>query len=195
MTDLRICFLGDSLTLGQGDRTGLGWPGRVVHEALEAGAALTGYNLGVRGDSGAQIAARAPSEVKARFRHGDAKAVTIFFGANDIGQDLPLADSIEALEALLNWAAAHRLTAFVLSPPLYADPLSDAQAAGMTAAFAKICAGRGAPYLDLREAGVDWSLWWAQAEAGDGIHPGAETYASLARAFSRWDAWRAWVGQ
>lgn len=193
MTDLRICFLGDSLTFGQGDRAGLGWPGRVVGDAQRAGVTLTGYNLGVRGDTGAQIAARAPAEVKARLRSGDVKAVTIFFGANDIAQDLPLSDSIEALQALLSWVKASQLSAFVLSPPLYEDALSDAQAAGMTAAFAKLCAERGVSYLDLREAGVDWALWRAQARAGDGIHPGAEAYASLARVFSGWSAWRTWI--
>lgn len=195
MTDLRICFLGDSLTFGQGDESGLGWPGRVVLDAQTGGATLTGYNLGVRGDTGAQIATRAPAEVRGRFRSGDAKAVAIFFGANDIGQDLPLSGSVEALASLLVWAEAQRLTAFVLSPPLYADPLSDALAAGMTAAFAKLCADRGVAYLDLRGAGVDWALWWAQAGAGDGIHPGGDAYASLAKVFSEWSAWRAWIGR
>lgn len=195
MTDLRICFLGDSLTFGQGDESALGWPGRVVVAAQAAGLDLTGYNLGVRGDTGAQIAARAAAEVKGRFRSGDAKAVTIFFGANDIGQDLPLSDSVGALVTLLTWAAEQKLTAFVLSPPVYVDPLSDALSAGMSAAFAKTCAERGVAYLDLRYAGVDWDLWWAQATAGDGIHPGGDAYASLAQAFSDWSAWRTWVGQ
>ena len=195
MTDLRICFLGDSLTFGQGDESALGWPGRVVVAAQAAGLDLTGYNLGVRGDTGAQIAARAAAEVKGRFRSGDAKAVTIFFGANDIGQDLPLSDSVEALVTLLTWAAEQKLTAFVLSPPVYADPLSDALSAGMSAAFAKTCAERAVAYLDLRYAGVDWDLWWAQATAGDGIHPGGGAYASLAQAFSDWSAWRSWIGQ
>lgn len=193
--DLRICFLGDSLTFGQGDDTALGWPGRVVIAAQTAGVNLTGYNLGVRGDTGAQIAARAAAEAKARFRSGDAKAVAIFFGANDIGQDLPLADSLAALHALLDWAAAHRFTAFVLSPPVFDEPMADALAAGMTAAFAAICAERGVAYLDLRDAGVDWTLWWAQARAGDGVHPGADAYASLARAFCDWAAWRDWTGR
>jgi lysophospholipase L1-like esterase len=195
MTDLRVCFLGDSLTFGQGDESGRGWPGRVVLNARAAGVNLTGYNLGVRGDTGAQIAMRAVAEVKARFRSGDRKAVTIFFGANDIGQDLPLSDSAEALRTLLTWADAHHLTVFVLSPPLYADPLSDALAASMTAAFARLCAERGVAYLNLRDAGVDWALWWAQAGAGDGIHPGGDAYASLAKVFSEWSAWQAWVGR
>jgi len=195
MTDLRICFLGDSLTFGQGDESGLGWPGRVVLSAQAAGVNLTGYNLGVRGDTGAQIALRAAAEVKGRFRSGDAKAVTIFFGANDIGQDLPLSDSVEALSTLLTWAGEQKLTAFVLSPPFYADPMSDALAAGMTAAFAMICAEREVDYLDLRQAGVDWALWWAQAGAGDGIHPGGDAYASLAKVFSEWSAWRGWIAR
>ena len=195
MTDLRICFLGDSLTFGQGDESGLGWPGRVVLDARTAGATLTGYNLGVRGDTGAQIALRAPAEVRGRFRSGDAKAVTVFFGANDIGQELPLSDSVEALASLLTWAYAQRLTVFVLSPPLYADPLSDALAVGMTAAFARLCAERDVAYLDLRDAGVNWALWWAQAGAGDGIHPGGDAYASLAKVFAEWNAWREWIGR
>jgi lysophospholipase L1-like esterase len=195
MTDLRVCFLGDSLTFGQGDESALGWPGRVTIAAQAAGVNLTGYNLGVRGDTGAQIAARAPAEVKARFRSGDAKAVTIFFGANDIGQDLPLGDSLAALRRLLAWAAEQGLTAFVLSPPLYADPMSDALAAGMTAAFAAVCAERNVAYLDLRDAGVDWPLWWAQAGAGDGVRPGGDAYASLARVFSEWSGWRTWIGR
>jgi lysophospholipase L1-like esterase len=193
MSDLRVCFLGDSLTFGQGDEAALGWPGRVVVSAQTAGVNLTGYNLGVRGDTGAQIALRAAAEVKARFRSGDSRAVTIFFGANDISQDLPLSDSVAALASLLTWSADHGITAFVLSPPLYLDPMSDALAAGMTAAFAKLCAQHGAAYLDLRDAGVDWALWWAQAGAGDGVHPGREAYASLARVFSDWSAWRTWI--
>lgn len=195
MTDLRICFLGDSLTFGQGDESGLGWPGRVVLGAQAAGVNLTGYNLGVRGDTGAQIARRAAAEVKGRFRSGDAKAVTIFFGANDIGQDLPLSDSVEALVTLLTWATEQKLTVFVLSPPLYADPMSDALAAGMTQAFETVCAERGVAYLNLREAGVDWALWWAQAGAGDGVHPGGDAYASLAQVFSRWSAWTTWIAR
>ncbi len=195
MTDLRVCFLGDSFTLGQCDESALGWPGRVEIAALAAGVNLTGYNLGIRGDTGAQIAARAPAEVKARFRSGDAKAVTIFFGANDISLGLPLSDSLHPLRRLLDWAAGEGLKAFVLSPPRYRDSLTDALAASLTAAFDKICAERGVAFLDLRDAGVDWDLWWAQAEAGDGIHPGGDAYASLARVFSEWNAWREWIGR
>ena len=37
MDDLRACFFGDSLTLGQGDDSGLGWPGRVFAAARADG--------------------------------------------------------------------------------------------------------------------------------------------------------------
>lgn len=193
--DFRVCFLGDSLTFGQGDESGLGWPGRVVIAAQSAGVNLTGYNLGVRGDTGAQIAQRAPAEVRGRFRSGDAKAVTIFFGANDLHQDLPLSDSVAALRSLLAWADADRLNPFVLSPPLYEAPEFDDRAQAMTGAFDTVCAERGVAYLNLRNAGVDWALWWSQARGRDGIHPGADAYASLAKAFSAWPAWQAWIGR
>jgi len=195
MTDLRICFLGDSLTFGQGDESALGWPGRVVIAAQSAGVDLTGYNLGVRGDTGAQIAARAASEVRGRFRSGDAKAVTIFFGANDLHQDLALSDSVAALQNLLAWADAEGLTAFVLSPPFYDAPAFDDRAQAMADAFDTVCAARGVPYLNLRNSDVDWALWWSQARGGDGVHPGGDAYGSLAKVFSAWPAWRAWIAR
>jgi len=106
MTDLRICFLGDSLTFGQGDATGLGWPGHVLKAALAEGHDLTAYNLGVRGDTAAQVALRAKAETDARFRSGGSKAVAFSFGANGLFMERPLEETLEALDALLEWAGA-----------------------------------------------------------------------------------------
>ena len=65
----------------------------------------------------------------------------------------------------------------------------------MTDAFDTVCAERDVAYLNLRNSGVDWALWWSQATGRDGVHPGAEAYASLAKVFSAWPAWQAWIGQ
>ena len=193
MDDLRVCLLGDSYTLGQGDDTGLGWPGRVFAAARAAGHILTFYNLGVRGDTGSQIAARAKAESDARFRNGDRKAVIISFGANDLTQSRLLEESLEAFEALLDWAKAEGHAVFVILPPVYLESTRAVMAAAMSAAMANICEQSQVPFLDVRSVGVNWALWWTQARAGDGTHPGAEAYASLAAAFIRWPAWQVWL--
>ena len=56
--DCRVCFIGDSFVQGTGDPTGLGWVGRVVSETKQAGWNITGYNLGVRGETSRDIMAR-----------------------------------------------------------------------------------------------------------------------------------------
>ena len=58
MSELRICFIGDSLVLGTGDEEFLGWPGRVIQRELQAGHDLTLYNTGIRGDTTTKIEAR-----------------------------------------------------------------------------------------------------------------------------------------
>ena len=60
--DDRVCFLGDSYVAGVGDSAALGWAGRVVAAARAEGHDLTAYNLGVRGETGGDILARAPAE-------------------------------------------------------------------------------------------------------------------------------------
>jgi acyl-CoA thioesterase-1 len=193
MTDKRICFLGDSFTLGQGDPAGLGWPGRVLASALAEGQNLTAYNLGVRGDTAAQVALRAKAETDARFRSGDAKAVVFSFGTNDLSLERPLEETLEALDALLEWAGAEGYAAFVLPPPTFLEGGPAYRAGIMTDAFADSCHRYGAPFLDTRTAGIDWASWWGEARAGDGIHPAAGAYESLARAFCEWDAWKVWL--
>ena len=193
MNDLRVCFFGDSYTSGQGDDTGLGWPGRVFAAARAAGHVLTAYNLGVRGDTVAQIVARAPAEAKARFRMGDRKAVVFSFGANDVYCEVPREESITALTGGLDWAKAQGFAVFVLSPPPVHIAVYQAGSQGLCQAMAEICAAENAPFLDLHKADVDWDLWWQEAAAIDGVHPGAGAYASLARAFVAWPAWQGWL--
>ena len=55
---MRLCFIGDSLVNGTGDPTGLGWVGRVTASARRRGHDVTTYNLGIRRDTSADIAAR-----------------------------------------------------------------------------------------------------------------------------------------
>src|ERR1700749_667399 len=96
--DLRVCFLGDSFTLGTGDDDGLGWVGRVHAAERGRGIDLTSYNLGVRGQTGAEIAAGAPAEISQRLAgKGDRRAAVIAFGTNDIYQERSVDETGSAL--------------------------------------------------------------------------------------------------
>ena len=82
MSDHRVCFIGDSFVQGTGDPERLGWTGRVLR--TPAWREVTGYNLGVRRDTSADIARRWQAECAARLPYGiDSAGVVFHFGTND----------------------------------------------------------------------------------------------------------------
>jgi lysophospholipase L1-like esterase len=194
MTDLRVCFLGDSFTLGTGDDDGLGWAGRVHAAERGRGIDLNSYNLGVRGQIGAEIAARAPREIGERLAgKGDRQAVVIAFGTNDIRLDRPVEESATALEAIVKWAQGQGYAVFVMGAPHAAEPELDALRALRNVNMEEVARRLDVPFLDVRERLADWSAWHRWAMEGDGIHPGSEGYAAVAGVFSTWGPWRRWL--
>jgi len=194
MADLRVCFLGDSFTLGTGDDDGLGWVGRVLASERGRGIDLTAYNLGVRGQTGAEIAERAAPEVEARLAgKGDRRAVAISFGTNDIRFDRPVEETASALEHVIRWAAGQGHGVFVMGTPHAAEPELDALRALYNVNMEETARRLGAPFLDVRERIADWAPWHRGAAKGDGIHPGSEGYAAVAAAFGAWTPWRRWL--
>ncbi len=192
--DIRVCFLGDSFTLGTGDDEGLGWVGRVLAMERGRGIDLTAYNLGVRGQTGAQIAERAAAEVGARLTdRGDRRGIVIAFGANDIYLQRPAAESLRAAQGLLRWAEGEGLAAFVVSMPPAPDAAMDAARMKRDLAMAAVARDRAVPFLDIRAAVADWTAWHGEAARGDGVHPNAEGYRRVALAFGVRKSWRAWL--
>ena len=87
MTELRVCFIGDSLVLGTGDDDFLGWPGRVMQRERQAGHDLTMCNLGIRGDTTTMIETRWRAEAEARMPAETPCALVFSFGCNDMAMD------------------------------------------------------------------------------------------------------------
>ncbi|HEY4030773.1 MAG TPA: GDSL-type esterase/lipase family protein [Caulobacteraceae bacterium] len=194
MIDLRVCFLGDSFTLGTGDDDGLGWVGRVHATERGRGIDLTSYNLGVRGQTGAEIAARAHLEVSERLAcKGDRQAVVVAFGTNDIRLDRPVEETAAALERIIRWTAGVGYPVFVVGAPHAAEPELDALRALYNVNMEETARRLDAPYLDIRERVADWTAWHRGAMEGDGVHPGSEGYAAVAAAFGAWLPWRRWL--
>ena len=69
--DVGLCFVGSSMTAGYGDPKGLGWVGRVVSRTQHPDLDLTAYNLGVRGDTSADVMARWRTETAPRWVNRD----------------------------------------------------------------------------------------------------------------------------
>src|SRR5882672_9810803 len=83
MSELRICFIGDSITAGTGDEALFGWPGRICLAARQLGHAITAYNLGVRGDTSADVLRRWREEASRRLPAEFSCALVFAFGLND----------------------------------------------------------------------------------------------------------------
>jgi acyl-CoA thioesterase-1 len=194
MTDIRVCFLGDSFTLGAGDDAGLGWAGRVHAQARGRGVDLSSYNLGIRGQTGAEIAERAAAEISVRIAdRGMRRGVVLSFGANDIRLERPLAESAKAAEEVLRWVASQGYQAFVMGPPHAVEPDIDAARARMSAELSRVAAMLAVPFLDIRMVLDDWSVWHHECGQGDGIHPNAEGYRRVAEVFAAWKPWQDWL--
>ncbi|HYE50589.1 MAG TPA: GDSL-type esterase/lipase family protein [Azospirillaceae bacterium] len=195
---MHICFFGDSFVNGTGDDECLGWTGRLCAAARRAGRDVTLYNLGVRGQTSADILARWEREAAARLPDGIDGRLVFSFGANDCtpggdgGVKVAQARTLANAEAML--AAAARRPTLVVGPlPIGDDPESDARIAALVPGMAALCRRLGVPFLDVFGAMAADEAWTREAAAGDGTHPNAGGYAALARLVGGWEAWRAWV--
>jgi lysophospholipase L1-like esterase len=192
-----VLFFGDSFVAGAGDPRGCGWVGRVA----AACAPMTPYNLGVRGETSVQVAARWEAEAWPRLRTEAACGVVFSVGANDaIGERegdpprLTAEQSCSAVAGLLDAAAMMELPAFVAGPPPVGEPAADAHLLELTQAFGELCARRQIPYVPVAARLLASGTWVAEAAAGDGAHPAAGGYDELA-AILLDGGLRGWIGR
>src|SRR5580704_12608871 len=102
MAEMRICFIGDSFVSGAHDGECLGWAGRISAAARRRGHDLSPYNLGIRGETSAQIAKRWRAETEVRQSVQQEGHLVFEFGVNDAREvngkrQLELAQSLAAV--------------------------------------------------------------------------------------------------
>lgn len=193
MSDIRICFFGDSFVAGTGDPGRLGWVGRVC----APNPAITAYDLGIRRDTSADIRARWRDEAKRRLPAGIDGRLVFSFGANDsvIESEGPRVDpavSLANLRAIL--AAAKRLApTLMVGPPPLGDSVRHAPLPDLCDAFGRVCAEMGVPYLPVFRPLLARPVWLDEAEAGDGAHPGEGGYQALAALIQNSPVWQDWL--
>ncbi|WP_328389501.1 DUF459 domain-containing protein [Nocardia sp. NBC_00416] len=195
-SDLRICFVGDSFVAGVGDQRALGWSGRLTAHARAAGVAATAYNLGVRGHTSVDIAARWSAECLVRLPAAADGRVVFSFGVNDtiFVDGRPRVDaqtSTANLSVLLAAARDQGWSVLVVGPPPVDDSAHNQRIAELDAYFDRTCAELGIRYVASYRSLVADTVWMEQVRAGDGAHPGAEGYAAFADLLL--PTWRKWL--
>jgi acyl-CoA thioesterase-1 len=196
---MRICFFGDSFVNGTGDDACLGWVGRACAAARHAGRDVTCYNLGIRGDTTAQILQRWRQEAEARLLAEHDGRLVFSFGANDCctvtdgdGVRVAPGQALANAEAILKVARDSRPTLMVGPLPV-GDVATDRRIAELSAEFATLCAGLRVPYLELFGLVAASPVWSREVAHGDGAHPNMGGYREVGEAFMRWDPWRLWI--
>jgi len=211
MVQIRIGFIGDSITHGTGDETLLGWPMRVGQAEVARGHDVTVYNLGIRADTSALIEPRWEEECRARLKPGYTCATVFAVGINDSaheksdaldGQRVPLAQSLDLIGGMLAKAKAFGPVLSIGPTPVIEAmmPLDrlpgviydfrNDDIAAYNAAYAAMAAGLDVPHLDVFSPLSTDPAWEAALRASDGLHPTAAGYELMAAIIEGWSGWR-----
>ncbi len=147
---------------------------------------MSAYNLGVRGETSVQVAARWRSEIEPRLMAGADTRVVLSFGINDTtideGHRRVAADrSRETLATVLDEAKTIGLPVLLVGPAPIDDPEQNRRICELSASFAEVCAVREVPFIDVFGSLQASEVWMAQVGAGDGAHPSREGYDLLAQ--------------
>jgi lysophospholipase L1-like esterase len=190
---MRLLAFGDSFVAGVGDPEHLGWTGR----ALAGRREVTLYNLGVRRDTSADIAARWRAEAMARLVADEPCRIVFSFGVNDSWSEggpprVPPAQSLLGARAMLAGAGA-LAPALLVGPPPVPDPGVAARTEALNEHLQLLCARLKVPFIDVFRPLAADGLWLSEAQAFDGAHPGAAGYQRMADLIAAHPAWRSFT--
>ena len=212
MVQIRVGFVGDSITHGTGDETLLGWPYRVGQAEVARGHDVTVYNLGIRADTSELVEVRWEAECRARLTAAFNCATVFGIGINDCAHEkseklddrrVGLDRSLRIISAMLKKARDFGPVLWVGPTPVIEDMMPLTRIPGVSYDFRNDAIGvynraykeRAAeleiPYLDLFSAFGDNADWLSSLRNSDGLHPNAQGYELMVALICDWDGWRA----
>lgn len=213
MTVTRICFLGDSVTVGTGDAACQGWPSLLSAAEIARGHDVSCYNLGIRAQTCPEIAERWRAEAEPRLPgHVDGRLV-FMFGLNDSadfngeGVRVSLEKSIQTARAMITEAKMWKPVIWIGPTPVRRSPPSitpgpgvtftfdRTRAAALNEAYSNIAVEIDVPYVDLFNELAEDPDWDSVLDTGDGVHPTQEGYRRMSDLIGRHPAWRAWFSR
>ena len=148
--------------------------GRTAHPDVE----ITAYNLGVRGDSSAEVLTRWRTECPPRWKGRSEKRLVVSVGTNDVVSGTTTARSRLNLANVVDDAAATGIATFVVGPPPTLDPDFNRRLEVLVEAQADVCARRSVPFVDCFQPLADHDQWRSELSA----RPTASTRARPATA-------------
>ncbi|GAA1137074.1 GDSL-type esterase/lipase family protein [Ornithinicoccus hortensis] len=178
--DIGLCFAGDGFVAGYGDPKALGWVSRVVGRTPLQEADLSAYNLGVRGDSSADVMHRWRTECPPRWKDRGERRLVVGVGSEDVAQEITTARSRLNLANILDEATTTGISTFVVGPTPQLDAQVNAKLAQLSDAQADVCARRGVPFVDCFAPLREHDQWQSDLAAGDTVHPGQAGYGLIA---------------
>ena len=190
--DIALVFIGDAYVAGYGDPKGAGWVSRVVGRTAHPDVDITAYQLGVRGDTSADVLNRWRDEAPPRWKGRSEKRLVVAVGHNDAASFMSIARVRLNLANILDDAAASGVAVFAVGPPPTLDPDLNAQLEIVVEAQADVCARRGVPYVDCYRPLNGHEQYRSDLGASaDGIHPGQAGYGLIAWLVLHggWDQW------
>lgn len=212
MVQIRIGFVGDSITHGTGDDTLLGWTYRVGQAEVGRGHDVTVYNLGIRADTSEIVEERWLAECRARLKPGFNCSTVFAIGINDSaheksenhdGRRVNLDRSLRIISEMLVQAREFGPVLWVGPTPVFEEMMPIDRLPGVvydfrndainlySRAYKDRAAELDIPYLDLFAALIDDPVWDKSLRDSDGLHPNAEGYDLMAALIADWDGWRA----
>src|SRR3954467_13056491 len=152
--DMRLIFIGDSIVAGSGDDECRGWVGRVGTGSRRAGIDHTPYNLGIGGDTAADVLARWEQEVTRRLNPDIENRLVIQVGVNDArdGVERPPDDSVRDLRAFVEAVRGIALEPLVVGPIPTAQAAESERIGELSQRFAELCGELGSSYVEVHAA-------------------------------------------
>jgi acyl-CoA thioesterase-1 len=212
MAQIRIGFIGDSITHGTGDETLLGWPTRAGQAEVARGHDVTVYNLGIRADTSELVADRWEAECQARLKPGFECATVFAIGINDSaheksaaknGRRVALDESLKIISGMLDKARVFGPVLWISPTPVIEEMMPIDRIPGVSYDFRNEVIGEynkayqtqaatlAIPYLDLYTPLSTDSSWDSALRKSDGLHPNSEGYENMASRICDWAGWRA----
>lgn len=203
---LRLVFLGDSITVGDGDIKSQGWPARLCAQTSPHPTLTQCYNLGIGGDSIENLAHRTRSELAVRLAERTGRGVAIMIGVNDairaaaLTNKIPLnVDGMTAnIRDILRVAKSYGPVLVIKPAPVATAYVSKDGATGsgvmsqlrqINELLETVSASEGVPILALTDALEQDGGFMAALAAGDELHPAAEGYEIIAHHIARSSLW------
>lgn len=192
--DVGLVFLGGSLVVGVGDPKAQGWVTRVLGRTAHPDLQLTAYNLGVRGDTSADVLTRWQSEAPARWAGRAERRLVISVGTSDVLTGISLARHRLNLANVLDDAASLGVATFVVSPPPSDDDELNDKLGFLVEAQADVCARRSVPFVDTFAPLLGHDQWQSDLAASRVPgHPGQAGYGLMAWLVLH-NGWTNWLG-